>query len=100
MPAPPPPWHCWAGAQRREPGGLRIMSSPDGHDQPIASLFTPGQLECLVRTAGEAVHSSHADRDSLSRRQIILAGRAYRALLAEFETAGQQREISLTDLRA
>ena len=70
-------------------------------DAPIARLFTSGQLECLVRTAAEAVHGSGAaDHSDLSRRQIILAQRAYDALMAECEADSDQPVPSLDVLQA
>ncbi|GGS85134.1 hypothetical protein GCM10010156_49680 [Planobispora rosea] len=51
----------------------------------IAGEFSPDELDCLVRTAGEAAGGGNALGDeTLSRRQIALAERAYRLHLADF----------------
>lgn len=77
-----------------------MTSTPDDQFGPISRLFTPGQIECLVRTAGEAVHGNALDDDNLSRRQIILARRAYHALTDEYEAGDQEPEVSPADLSA
>lgn len=74
------------------------MRIPDSQYGPITQLFTPGQIECLVRTAGEAVHGNAISDDSLSRRQIILTKLAYEALMAEYEPPGEPADISLDAL--
>lgn len=51
----------------------------------ITDLFTPDEIECLIRTAAEAVHGAALSEDSLSSRQVELAARAYNALQADDE---------------
>jgi hypothetical protein len=46
----------------------------------IAGQFTPDEVECLVITAGEAVHGNAVGDETLSTRQVELAHRAYDAL--------------------
>ncbi|MGV9327257.1 hypothetical protein ACWDR1_23090 [Streptosporangium sandarakinum] len=54
----------------------------------IAGAFTPAELECLVRTAGETVGGGNAlGHGTLSARQRELAERAYALLMADL--AGQ-----------
>jgi hypothetical protein len=77
-----------------------MTDTPEDQYGPITRLFTPGQVECLVRTAGEAVHGSGADPGNLSRRQTILAKRAYDALIAGYEADGGHPEATLADLKA
>jgi DNA processing protein len=62
-------------------------AAQDSQPGPISALFGPGELECLVRTAAEAVHGSAVANDDLSRRQIDLSRRAYDALMAEYGEA-------------
>lgn len=52
---------------------------------PISGLFTPDEIECLARTAGEAVHGNALDDQTLSMRQIEVSSRAYDALAMEME---------------
>jgi hypothetical protein len=42
----------------------------------ITALFTPGEIECLIKTAAETVHGAALSEDSLSSTQIRLAARA------------------------
>lgn len=49
----------------------------------ISALFDADEIECLVRTAAEAVYGG-GDCDSLSQRQADLAERAYDAILQEY----------------
>ncbi|MGW0450164.1 hypothetical protein ACWDWV_32825 [Streptosporangium sandarakinum] len=54
----------------------------------IADAFTSEELECLVRTVGEAAGGGNAlDHGTLSARQLELAERAYALLMADL--AGQ-----------
>ncbi|GAA2628018.1 hypothetical protein GCM10010411_76580 [Actinomadura fulvescens] len=56
----------------------------------IATLFTPDEIECLVRTAAETVGTASADDfPDLSTRQFHLSGRAYQHLEAECEGRSQ-----------
>jgi DNA processing protein len=54
-------------------------------DAPISGQFTALEVECLVRTAGEAVHGNAIRDDGLHQRQIGLSRRAYDLLMAEFD---------------
>lgn len=52
---------------------------------PISSLFSPDEIECLVKTAAEAVHGNALGDDTLSSRQVEVSNRAYDALATEIE---------------
>ncbi|MEZ0076321.1 hypothetical protein [Planotetraspora sp. GP83] len=52
---------------------------------PLTSMFTADEVECLIRTAAEAVHGNALGDDTLSERQITLSARAYDLMQQEFD---------------
>jgi DNA processing protein len=52
---------------------------------PVSRQFDRDEIECLVRTAAEAVHGNAVSDDGLSERQLDLSLRAYRYHMADVQ---------------
>ena len=69
------------------------------HAGPYTRLFTPKQIECLIKTAGEAVHGNAIGDETLSNLQIRLCKRVYDHMQAEAEGEDDLTDISRDALK-